>query len=265
MTPSMTPRILVVQHEDDGPPGHVGRWLLEAGCLLDVRRPYAGEALPDDLDAYDGLLVLGGAMGAHDDDWWLEPAKDLIRAAAAAELPTWGICLGHQLAAAALGGRSTRNPHGQQIGLLAVGWTAEAAGDPLLGRVSGGRRRGVHWNYDVVDPLPDGATVLAATPQGEAQVVRFGPAMWGTQLHPEVDHAIVAAWVTDDERTALADRGLDAEKVLAEIEEARPELDESWQPLAEDFARLVHEHSHQHSHQHSQQHSQQHTSRHAAP
>lgn len=239
------PRVLVVQHEADGPPGHVGRWLLEAGCLLEVRRPYAGEALPEDLDGYDGLVVLGGAMGAHDDDhhWWLTPTKELICAAAAAGLPTWGICLGHQLAAVALGGVSKRNPRGQQIGLLEVGWTAEAGQDPLLALARTAPRRGVQWNYDVVDPLPAGATVLAATPAGEVQAVRYGPAMWGVQLHPEVDQTIVAAWVTDDERTALAGRGLDADGVLAEIEAARAELDAAWRPVAEGFARLVHQHA----------------------
>ena len=239
------PRILVVQHEADGPPGHVGRWLLEAGCVLDVHRPYADEPLPEDLDGYDGLLVLGGAMGADDDDrhWWLTPTKDLIRVAADTELPTLGICLGHQLAATALGGVSKRNPRGQQIGLLDVGWTADAAQDPLLALVSATPRRGVQWNYDVVDPLPPGTTVLAATPDGEVQAARFGPAMWGVQLHPEVDETIVGAWVTDDERTELADRGLDADGILTDIEAARAELDEAWQPFTEAFARLVHQRS----------------------
>jgi GMP synthase (glutamine-hydrolysing) len=238
------PRILVVQHEADGPPGHVGRWLLEAGCLLDVRRPYADEPLPETLDGYDGLLVLGGAMGANDDDHhgWLTPTKDLVRAAAAAGLPTWGICLGHQLAASALGGVSKRNPRGQQIGLLDVGWTAAAEDDPLLELVRALPRRGVHWNYDVVDPLPDGAVLLAATPGGEVQAARLAPSVWGVQLHPEVDHAIVATWVTDEERTELADRGLDADAVLADIDAARSELDDAWQPVAEGFARLVHRH-----------------------
>ena len=98
----------------------------------------------------------------------------------------------------------------------------------------------MQWNYDVVDPLPTAPTVLAATPDGEVQVARFGPAMWGVQLHPEVDETIVGAWVTDDERTELADRGLDADAILTDIEAARAELDEAWQPLAEGFARLVH-------------------------
>lgn len=244
------PRILTVQHEADGPPGHVGRWLAGAGCVLDVRRPYAGEPLPEDLDGYDGLLVLGGAMGANDDDhhWWLAPTKDLIRAATAAEVPTWGICLGHQLAAAALGGVAKRNPRGQQLGLLEVGWTAAAAEDPLLGMVRTPPRRGVHWNDDVVDPLPEGATLLAETAAGEVQAARFAPSVWGVQPHPEVDHAIVAVWMTDEDRTAIAGRGLDAAGVLADIDEARAELDLAWQPVAEGFARLVHQHRHQHRH-----------------
>jgi GMP synthase (glutamine-hydrolysing) len=239
-----SPRILVVQHEADGPPGHVGRWLLQAGCELDVRRPYAGEALPGDVEGYDGLLVLGGAMGANDDDhhWWLAPTKGLVRTAAAAQLPTWGICLGHQLAAAALGGVAKRNPRGQQLGLLEVGWTAAAAADPLLGMVRTPPRRGVHWNDDIVAPLPEGATLLAETVDGEVQAARLAPSVWGVQLHPEVDHAIVAAWMTDEDRTAIVGRGLDPDRLLDEIDEARTELDLAWQPVAEGFARLVHRH-----------------------
>jgi GMP synthase (glutamine-hydrolysing) len=195
-------------------------------------------------------------MGANDDDhhWWLTPTKDLIRAAHASGLPTWGICLGHQLAAAALGGVAKRNPQGQQIGLLEVGWTEEAADDLLLALVETLPRRGVQWNYDVVDALPDGATLLAATPGGEVQAARYGPSVWGVQLHPEVDHAIVASWVTDEERTALADRGLDAEGILADIDAARAELDTAWRPVVEGFARQVHRHSHEHSHEHSPEH-----------
>ncbi len=238
------PRVLVVQHEADDPPAVFGEWLVSAGCDLDVRHPYAGDELPADLSSYDGLLVMGGAMGANDDHqhWWLAPTKDLIRVADGAALPTLGICLGHQLAAAALGGASGRNPNGQQIGLIDVGFTEEAATDPLLSGLTDAARRGVQWNYDVVD-LPEGATVLAATPSGEVQAARYGPATWGVQLHPEVDHKIVGLWVTDDERTELADRGLDADGILTEIEAARDELDDAWQPLAEAFARLVREHA----------------------
>jgi GMP synthase (glutamine-hydrolysing) len=239
----VSPRVLVVQHEVECPPARVGDWLREEGCRLEVRHPYAGDPLPDP-DAltgeYDAVLVLGGAMGADDDQHlgWIGPTKDLLRTAAAQQLPALGICLGHQLMASALGGRVERNPLGQQVGVLPVGWTQAASTDPLFGPLAT-PRRGVQWNNDVVTRLPDDAVELARTERGEGQVARFGPAMWGVQLHPEVDAAIVASWVSDTERESLAARGLDAQALISEIEQSRAELDEAWRPLSSGFAELV--------------------------
>jgi GMP synthase (glutamine-hydrolysing) len=235
----VSPRILVVQHEVECPPALVGEWLVEAGCVLDVRHPYAGDELPM-LEEYDALLVLGGAMGAHDDAHlsWIGPTKELLRTAADSGLPTLGICLGHQLVAAALGGRSEPNPLGQQVGVLPVSWAEAATQDELFAPLAT-PRRGVQWNTDIVTALPPGAVVLAETDRGEVQVARFGPSIWGVQLHPEVDAAIVASWVSDTERESLAGRGLDADVLLREIEAARAELDEAWRPLAHGFADVV--------------------------
>ncbi|WP_309650731.1 type 1 glutamine amidotransferase [Nocardioides sp.] len=231
------PSVLVVQHEDECPPVLLGRWLTEAGCTLEVRRPYAGDALPDPT-SYDGVLVLGGPQQAEDDTVpWFAPLKEQLRTAHAAGVPTLGVCLGHQLLASALGGRVERNPRGQQLGLLDVGWTAQAATDELLGPLAT-PRRGVHWNDDVVTVLPAGATVLARTPAGEPQVVRFGPRAWGLQLHPEVDAATLRPWAADD-REAHVLRGIDQDVLLGSIDDAAAELTEAWRPLAGSFARVV--------------------------
>ena len=40
-------RVLVVEHQESCPPHLVGTWLAEAGCTLEVCRPYDGDALPD--------------------------------------------------------------------------------------------------------------------------------------------------------------------------------------------------------------------------
>jgi GMP synthase (glutamine-hydrolysing) len=232
------PTVLVVEHAADCPPALMGTWLAEAGCDVDVRRPYAGDELPA-LTAYAGLVVLGGPMGAEDDARcaWLGPVKERLRAARASGLPTLGICLGHQLIAVALGGRIARNPRGQQLGLLTVGWTDEAADDRLMAPIAT-PRRGVQWNDDIVVELPDGATLLAATPYDEVQAVRYGPAMWGVQLHPEVDAAVLQPWAEEDRGSHHA-RGIDTDAVLREIDDARAELDVAWRPLAEGFADLV--------------------------
>ena len=77
------PVVLVVEHEAACPPAHAGRWLAEAGCAVQVCRPYAGEPLPE-LAGYDALLVLGGSVGANDEAEapWLAPLKDMLREAA---------------------------------------------------------------------------------------------------------------------------------------------------------------------------------------
>lgn len=234
------PVVLVVEHDLECPPALVGTWLTEAGCDLDVRRPYAGDELPGPA-AYGGLVVLGGPMGANDDDRhaWLAPVKELLRQARDRELPTLGICLGHQLIATAYGGTVGRNPRGQQVGLLDVGWTAAAAADRLLGPLST-PRRGVQWNDDVVTELPPGAVLLAATGAGEVQAVRYAPTVWGVQLHPEVDVPVLEPWAESD-RGSHETRGIDTDAVLREIDAARAELDDAWRPLATGFAALASE------------------------
>jgi GMP synthase (glutamine-hydrolysing) len=230
--------VLVVEHEPACPPAHFGTWLEEAGAVVEVVRPWAGEELPP-LTAYDGLLVLGGSMGAHDDATtpWLEPVKERIREAVETGVPTLGICLGHQLLAVALGGRSEPNPGGQQVGMYDVGWTAEAAADELVGPVAT-ERRGVQWNSDVVTALPEGTVVLAETARGELQAARFAPTAWGVQLHPEVDRTVLESWAAGDRDDHL-EKGIDQEAVLREIDAARGELDEAWRPLAVRFAELA--------------------------
>lgn len=233
-----TPQVLVVEHQASCPAAHFGTWLEEAGCVLDVCRPWSGETLPD-LAAYDALLVLGGEMGANDDDRcsWLRPVKQAISQAAATGLPTLGICLGHQLAAVALGGQVTPNPRGQAVGVLTIGWTAAAADDPLVGGHTG-QERGIHWNSDVVVDPPPGATVLATTPEGDLQVARFAPSVWGLQLHPEADARIVRAWAQGDRADHL-ERGIDQEAALEAMEAAREELEVAWRPVAGRLADLA--------------------------
>jgi len=234
-------RVLVVEHQASCPPALFGEWLAEVGVELEVCRPWAGDVLPA-LGApghgYDGVLVLGGEMGAHDDaaHHWLGPLKQGLREAVGAGLPVLGICLGHQLLAVALGGEVERNPHGQAVGLLETGWEPAAATDPLTAGLPLGKR-GIQWNNDVVTSPPAGTTVLARTPEGDLQVARFGVRAWGVQLHPEADVEVVRAWAEGDRADHL-ERGIDQEAVLAAIDAARAELDDAWRPLAHRFAAL---------------------------
>jgi GMP synthase (glutamine-hydrolysing) len=233
--------VLVVEHEAQCPPGWIGEWLVEAGRQLDVRRPYAGDPLPDDLREHAGLVVLGGEMGAYDDAAhpWLSHVKKLVRESDPDGPPVLGICLGLQLAAVALGGEVRVNPLGQQIGVLDVGWTDAAATDPLLGELAGRAHvPAVQWNCDVVTHLPEGAEPLARTPRGELQAARLAPHVWGVQWHPEAGVDIIAPWAEHD-RDAAAARGVDLDGYVQDVADATDALRDAWQVMAQRFVELV--------------------------
>jgi GMP synthase-like glutamine amidotransferase len=231
-------RVLVLQHDPTCPPARFGGWLEEGGCRLDVRHAYRGDVQPA-IRRYDGLLVLGGSMSADDDDAcpWLSETRARIREAALLGVPTLGICLGHQLAALALGGAVARHPGGPRIGLLPVGWGCEVLLDPLVDRIAGDGRA-VYWNQDVVTQVPPETDVLAAGAEGEVQAARFARTVWGVQFHPEADDAVVATWAADD-KGLLPAAGLTGDTVVSQTIAARDELTDAWRPLAGSFARMA--------------------------
>lgn len=235
------PRVLVVEHEEGAPAGWLGEWLRAEGLELDVRRPYAagGPGLPDDLSGHDALLVLGGGMDAWDDGGhpWLAPTRALVMQAADGDVPTLGLCLGHQLAVLALGGEVGRNPAGATIAVKEVGWLDGAADDPLLGAVTAAGRAS-HWNVDVATRLPEGSRVLARTRDGAPQAARLAGCVWGVQCHPEAGPDILRRWAEDDGEPHRA-AGVDVDGFLADASESADTLRESWRPLGHAFAALV--------------------------
>jgi GMP synthase (glutamine-hydrolysing) len=235
---STPPVVLVVEHQVSCPPAWFGDWLQRAGVVLEVRRPYQGDEVPHTLRGLDGLLVLGGAMGAGDIDKhsWLSPTKDLIVRAASRALPTLGICLGHQLVVSALGGSVVANPRGQEIGVRPVDWLPAAAGDPLFAPVAQAPCLAVYWNHDVVGRVPLTGRVLARADTGEIQALRVGERTWGVQFHPEVSPAIARTWV-EEERATGPRRGLDG--VVDAVRVHEPTLRLTWRGLARSFASLV--------------------------
>ena len=185
-------RVLVLQHIACEHPGVFSEVMRERGVEAVPVELDRGEPLPD-WRRFDGVLAMGGPMGAADDAEypWLAPEKQLVREAVEAGRPFLGVCLGVQLLAAALGARVYEAPR-SEVGLLPVELTAEGREDAMFAGFDE-RLLSVQWHADTFD-LPSGAVHLARSPAVANQAFRSGERAYGVQFHLEVTSGMVREW-----------------------------------------------------------------------
>jgi GMP synthase (glutamine-hydrolysing) len=199
-------RVLVVEHEPDAGLSMMAEHLDGA---VQVVRPYLGESLPESMGQsadYLGLIVLGGSMGAWDDEVapWLPTTRRLLADAVRRQVPTLGICLGAQLLAAACGGVVERGAAGLEVGLTPVTALPAAASDPFFGPVAsavGRQWQASQYHNDAVTRLPADADLMVSGDRYRQQGFRVGSAAWGVQYHPEVAPDLFAGWVANGQRS----------------------------------------------------------------
>jgi len=185
------PKLLVLQHIACEPPGAYEDELRDRGGRLVRVMVDQGEPLPD-WRAFDGIIAMGGPMGAYEDDRlpWLGAEKQLIAEAVSAGAPFWGVCLGSQLLAASLGAPVGPGPS-PEVGVLPVYRTAGGGADPVF-RTMPDEFEALQWHSDTF-ALPHGATQLARSDAYEQQAFVFKRA-YGVQFHIEVGTALAAEW-----------------------------------------------------------------------
>ena len=184
------PTVAVLHHLDRPRLGHVREPLERAGIALDERHLVAGDPLPE-LGTVDGIVVLGGEQSVAGDANGFEGELSLLREAVERSVPVFGVCLGGQLLARALGGEVRHV--GRSVEWRDVAPTAEAAEDPVFGALPE-RVPALHFNEDVFEPPPGAVEMLTRGGDG-AEAFRAGRAAWGVQYHPDVDPEILAAWL----------------------------------------------------------------------
>ena len=145
----------------------------------------AGERL--DPEVADAVVLTGSTAGVYERDRrpWIDDEISLVRELCEREVPTLGVCFGHQLVNVALGGSVTAGE--MTAGLVA----AELADHELFA--------GVHsavpaLHGDRVTAVGDGLDRIASAPHAEI----FGTAhperpLWTVQFHPEFDASTAAA------------------------------------------------------------------------
>jgi len=224
--------ILVLQHERVEHPGIFRDFLKEDGHTWDAIELDEGEALPS-LEGYDALWVMGGPMDTWQEDEhpWLKAEKAFIREAVEERgLPYLGLCLGHQLLAEALGG--TVGPsETPEIGVLDVHLT-EAGASGIFFDGLPERFECLQWHSAEVKSLPDGAEVLATSPDCAVQAMRWQTRAFSMQFHVEIEADTVATWNNIPEYSGALSKAIGAGHVQ-ELEAACAARMQAFNAMAE--------------------------------
>lgn len=185
--------IHIIQNDPLVPPGRIQEIIDEASHDCHLWQAW-DSVLPGEMpDNASSLIVLGGIMGADEDEKFpfLRTVCRWIRKAVEQDLPFLGICLGGQLLSRVCGGILTRNSCGEK-GCMPVGLTEEGQRDILFRNIPS-VWPSFQWHNDSFVP-PSGSGVLAISRVCSFQAFRVGQNVYGVQFHPEVTPEIARDW-----------------------------------------------------------------------
>jgi GMP synthase-like glutamine amidotransferase len=176
-------RIVCLRHVAFEGPGAISQWAVSRGHSLKESHPAAKD--PAGSAECDMLVVLGGPMGADDDDTcpWLPAERAFIAECVAGGKLVLGICLGAQLLAAALGGSVKPNPE-PEIGWFPVTLAESGRSSAVFGGWPETFVVG-HWHGDTFE-TPPGVPVAASSEACARQAFETGGGrVVGLQFHLE--------------------------------------------------------------------------------
>ena len=189
-------RIHIVQHLEHENAGCILQWVHKRKHQLSYTYLFQREFKFPAVDDLDMLIILGGTMGAYEEERypWLSTEKDFIRKANDANKIILGICLGSQILAETLGSKAF--PHNKkEIGFFPIYKTEAAMQEDAL-ELMPANWTVFHWHGDTFD-LPPGAVHLFFSDACNQQGFKKGKC-FGFQFHGEANDELLHSMINHE-------------------------------------------------------------------
>jgi GMP synthase-like glutamine amidotransferase len=227
-------KILIIQHSAADRPAAVAEVIDRLGHAVQTVRLDRQDAVPTTVDA-DALLMFGGGISLTSADLplWVAQEQTLIRRYVNEGRRVFGICLGSQLLASALGADVRRN------GQPEIGWheiqRIDDSQSSNLADVFPNRLIVLQWHQDTFD-IPPGARRLFKSQACENQAFTIDDRVFGFQFHMEADPKTVRTFLAVSEKWKQEGRFVQSEsEIAAGIETHLPAQAESLSKFLEAY------------------------------
>jgi GMP synthase-like glutamine amidotransferase len=183
------------QHDHFEDLGFISDWAEEKGFTTSVSRFDLKPHFPDH-NEYDWLVVLGGKMGVNDSHEfpWIREEIEFIKQSVIKGKIVFGICLGSQLVASALGAKVYKNTE-PEMGFWPIYTNPDSILDEIFVHFPP-ELNVMHMHFDIFD-LPVGAVSMAKSGATPCQAFRYGKNVFALQFHFEITESNAPVFIRE--------------------------------------------------------------------
>ncbi len=199
-------RAIVFQHDDHITLGNLEPVLRVHGFDIRIIDVVAEDVAALDPTDGDLVIVLGGEKGAYETEEYphLREEMHFIATRIDAQKPIFGVCLGAQLMAGALGGENYKGEK-PDLGYQNIVLTDAGLASPIRHVAGVGM---LEWHSDHYT-LPSRATLLGSSSAYANEAFAIGDFALAVQFHPEVTDELHEMW-TQNSDELFAENGIDS-------------------------------------------------------
>jgi len=190
-------RVHYLQHVHFEALGYIETWLQENSHSITGTHFYDENYLLPEVEDIDALVIMGGPMGPFDGAIypWLTAERTFIDSCIKAGKKLFGVCLGAQLIALALGANVSRAAN-KEVGWFRVMPTVASQALPWFYHLFKDSPVVLHWHQDRFEIPNNGGVELLYSVANDHQAFCYTDDIIGLQFHLEVTEATIQQMLT---------------------------------------------------------------------